>query len=72
MTEKDKKETIVQYLSELSPSKAIVLLVRNKEYIMGVADFLLEVGYPLVAIMKDVLHHKMLKYGIVSPRKDIP
>ena len=48
VTEKDKNRAIIQYLSELSPSKAIVLLVRDKERVMGVADLLLEAGYPLV------------------------
>ena len=48
VTEKDKNQAIIQYLSELSPSKAIVLLVRDKECVMGVADLLLEAGYPLV------------------------
>ena len=48
VTEKDKNQAIIQYLSELSPSKAIVLLVRDKERVMGVADLLLEAGYPLV------------------------
>ena len=48
VTEKDKNQAIIQYLSELSPSKAIVLLVRDKEHVMGVADHLLEAGYPLV------------------------
>ena len=47
VTEKDKNQAIIQYLSE-SPSKAIVLLVRDKERVMGVADHLLEAGYPLV------------------------
>ena len=48
VTEKDKNQAIIQYLSELSPSKAIVLLVRDKERVMGVADLLLEARYPLV------------------------
>ena len=48
VTEKDKNQAIIQYLSELSPSKTIVLLVRDKERVMGVADLLLEAGYPLV------------------------
>ena len=48
VTEKDKNQAIIQDLSELSPSKAIVLLVRDKERVMGVADLLLEAGYPLV------------------------
>ena len=48
VTEKDKNQAIIQYLSELSPSKAIVLLVRDQERVMGVADLLLEAGYPLV------------------------
>ena len=47
VTEKDKNQAIIQYLSE-SPSKAIVLLVRDKERVMGVADHLVEAGYPLV------------------------
>ena len=48
VTEKDKNQAIIQYLSELSPSKSIILLVRDKECVMGVADLLLEAGYPLV------------------------
>ena len=48
VTEKDKNQAIIQYLSELSPSKAIVLLVRDKERVIGVADLLLEAGYPIV------------------------
>ena len=48
VTEKNKNQAIIQYLSELSPSKAIVLFVRDKERVMGVADLLLEAGYPLV------------------------
>ena len=48
VTEKDKNQAIIQYLSELSPSKSIILLVRDKERVMGVADLLLEAGYPLV------------------------
>ena len=48
VTEKNKNQAIIQYLSELSPSKAVVLLVRDKERVMGVADLLLEAGYPLV------------------------
>ena len=47
VTEKDINQAIIQYLSE-SPSKAIVLLVRDKERVMGVADHLVEAGYPLV------------------------
>ena len=48
VTEKDKNQAIIQYLSELSPSKSIILLVRDKERVMGVADLLFEAGYPLV------------------------
>ena len=48
VTEKDKNQAIIQYLSELSPSKSIILLVRDKERVMGVANLLLEAGYPLV------------------------
>ena len=48
VTEKDKNQAIIQYLVELSPSKSIILLVRDKEHVMGVADLLLEAGYPLV------------------------
>ena len=48
VTEKDKNQAIIQYLAELSPSKSIILLVRDKERVMGVANLLLEAGYPLV------------------------
>ena len=48
VTEKDKNQAIIQYLAESSPSKSIILLVRDKERVMGVADLLLEAGYPLV------------------------
>ena len=48
VTEKDKNQAIIQYLSEQPPSKSIILLVRDKERVMGVANFLMEAGYLLV------------------------
>ena len=48
VTEKDKSQAIIQYLSEQPPSKSIILLVQDKERVMGVANFLMEAGYPLV------------------------
>ena len=48
VTEKDKSQAIIQYLSEQPPTKSGILLVRDKECVMGVANFLMEAGYPLV------------------------
>ena len=71
VTEKDKNQAIIQYLSE-SPSKAIVLLVRDKERVMGVADHLVEAGYPLVYCHEGRTSSQNAEVWVVSPRKDIP
>ena len=46
--EKNKNQAIIQYLSEVSSSKSVVILVSDKQHVSEIADVLSGRGYPLV------------------------